>query len=101
MRTCNACCRHYIRATPSQGTRWYDGPRTTPSTLQMPFYNAVRATPYVKKALGAYYLSDATPIPAAVYRSWRNCKFIEEEGDVVFLKSPSADSTAKQQTRWD
>nr|ADV36122.1 omega-3 fatty acid desaturase [Mortierella alpina] len=53
---------------------------------QMPFYNAVEATKYLKAKLGKYYIFDDTPIAKALYRNWRECKFAEDEGDVVFYK---------------
>ncbi|KAG0298395.1 linoleoyl-CoA desaturase activity oriteub [Dissophora globulifera] len=54
---------------------------------QMPFYNAVEATKHLKAKLGKYYLQDDTPIAVALYRSWRTCKFVEDEGEVVFYKN--------------
>ncbi|KAG0086883.1 Acyl-lipid omega-3 desaturase [Podila epicladia] len=54
---------------------------------QMPFYNAVEATKYLKEKLGKYYIYDETPIVQALIRNWRECKFVEDEGDVVFYKS--------------
>ncbi|KAG0029781.1 linoleoyl-CoA desaturase activity protein [Podila clonocystis] len=54
---------------------------------QMPFYNAVEATKYLKKKLGKYYIYDETPIMQALIRNWTECKFVEDEGDVVFYKS--------------
>ena len=53
---------------------------------QMPFYNAIEATRYLKEKLGKYYLFDSTPIALALYRNWRACKFVEDEGDIVFYK---------------
>ncbi|KAG0032570.1 Acyl-lipid omega-3 desaturase [Podila clonocystis] len=53
---------------------------------QMPFYNAVEATKHLKAKLGKYYIFDETPIAKALYRNWRECKFVEDEGDVVFYK---------------
>ncbi|KAF9335756.1 hypothetical protein BG006_010737 [Podila minutissima] len=52
----------------------------------MPFYNAVEATKYLKK-LGKYYIYDETPIVQALIRNWRECKFVEDEGGIVFYKS--------------
>ncbi|KAI9291714.1 delta-12 fatty acid desaturase [Neoconidiobolus thromboides FSU 785] len=54
---------------------------------QMPFYNAIEATKYLKAKLGQYYLYDRTPLHLSLYRSARNCLFIEDEGDVLFYKS--------------
>lgn len=53
---------------------------------QMPFYNAVEATKYLKAKLGKYYIYDETPIAMALFRSWKECKFVEDEGDVLFYK---------------
>jgi omega-6 fatty acid desaturase (delta-12 desaturase) len=43
---------------------------------QMPFYNAIKATPYVKERIGKYYLSDNRPIAVCMWESFRKCKFI-------------------------
>ncbi|KAI9497792.1 delta-12 fatty acid desaturase [Zychaea mexicana] len=53
----------------------------------MPHYHAVEATHYIKKALGKHYQSDMTPIADALWQSWKQCRFVEDEGDVVFFKS--------------
>ncbi|KAG0003910.1 Fatty acid oxidation complex subunit alpha [Entomortierella chlamydospora] len=53
---------------------------------QMPFYHAEEATAALKKKLGQYYIYDDTPIAVACWRSFRECKFVEDEGDVVFYK---------------
>ena len=63
---------------------------------EVPFYHAQEATLHVKAALGAYYLSDHTPIPAACYRAFAACKFVEDTGDVVHYKTAAEfNSTAK------
>ncbi|KAF9299054.1 Delta(12)-fatty-acid desaturase [Mortierella antarctica] len=54
---------------------------------QMPFYNAVEATKYLKEKLGKYYIYDETPIVQALIRNWRECKFVEDEGDIVSYKN--------------
>ncbi|KAH8551139.1 delta-12 fatty acid desaturase [Umbelopsis sp. PMI_123] len=53
----------------------------------MPHYHAEEATRHIKKVLGKHYHFDSTPIPLALWRSWRNCRFVEDEGDVVFWKN--------------
>jgi omega-6 fatty acid desaturase (delta-12 desaturase) len=53
----------------------------------MPHYNAVKATHYIKKALGSHYHRDDTPIPIAAYRAQTLCRYIEDEGDVLFYKN--------------
>jgi hypothetical protein len=54
----------------------------------MPFYNAIEATKLIRSPdfLGPYYLRDDTPIPAALWRSWSLCRFVEDDGDIVFYK---------------
>ncbi|KAF9276402.1 Fatty acid oxidation complex subunit alpha [Mortierella alpina] len=53
---------------------------------QMPFYHAEEATHHLKKLLGEYYVYDPSPIVVAVWRSFRECRFVEDHGDVVFFK---------------
>ncbi|CAO3693410.1 unnamed protein product [Rhizopus stolonifer] len=52
----------------------------------MPHYHAEEATAHIKKALGKHYQSDNTPIPIALWKVWRNCRYVEDDGDVVFYK---------------
>ncbi|KAF0703425.1 hypothetical protein DYB37_005417 [Aphanomyces astaci] len=53
---------------------------------KMPFYNAAEATKAIVPLLGDYYLKDSTPIPFALWRSFSNCKFVEDTGNIVFYK---------------
>jgi len=53
---------------------------------QMPFYHAEEATKHLKKVLGPYYLSDDTPIWPALWRAWNKCRFVEDDGQIVFGK---------------
>lgn len=52
----------------------------------MPHYHAQEATQHIKKVLGKHYHSDNTPIGLALWRVWRECRFVEDDGDVVFYK---------------
>ncbi|CAG8725115.1 12174_t:CDS:2, partial [Dentiscutata heterogama] len=47
----------------------------------MPHYHAEEATIYLKKVLGSYYIFDNTPIFKALWRSYNQCRFIEDEGE--------------------
>lgn len=53
---------------------------------KMPFYHCVEATEAMKPILGKYYLRDETPIYSALWRAITRCKFVQNEGDVVFFK---------------
>ncbi|KAI9251036.1 delta-12-fatty acid desaturase [Phascolomyces articulosus] len=53
----------------------------------IPHYHAVEATKHIKKVLGKYYFFDDTPILTAFHKSWKQCRFVEDEGDVVFYKN--------------
>jgi len=54
---------------------------------QMPHYNAIKATPYLKEKLGEYYLYDRTPVFKALYRALKNCAFVEDTGDILFYRN--------------
>ncbi|KAI7867552.1 delta-12-fatty acid desaturase [Spinellus fusiger] len=54
---------------------------------RIPHYHTQEATHHIKKALGKHYCYDSTPIPQALYNTWRSCKFVEDEGDVRFFKN--------------
>lgn len=57
---------------------------------KMPWYHAQEATAAIRKAIGPYYLQDPTPVGAALYRAWSQCRFVEDEGGVVFYKNVAA-----------
>ena len=60
----------------------------------MPFYHAAEATQALRAKLGAYYLRDDTPVPEATWRAWKNCRFIEDEGDGPLFYKNAADHAA-------
>lgn len=53
----------------------------------MPFYHAEEATKHIKKVLGDYYMHDDTFFPLAAYRAMSECRFVDNEGPVVFYKA--------------
>lgn len=53
----------------------------------MPHYHAEEATVHIKKALGKHYQCDNTPFPIALWKVWKSCRFVEDDGDVVFFKN--------------
>ncbi|KAI9249322.1 delta-12-fatty acid desaturase [Sporodiniella umbellata] len=55
--------------------------------INIPHYHAEEATIHIKKALGKHYKRDNTPIYLALWNTWRQCKFVEDYGDVVFYKN--------------
>jgi omega-6 fatty acid desaturase (delta-12 desaturase) len=54
---------------------------------QMPHYNAIKATPYLKEKLGEYYLYDKTPVWKALIRAVGRCIFVEDTGDILFYRN--------------
>ncbi|CAG8654240.1 7552_t:CDS:2, partial [Scutellospora calospora] len=46
---------------------------------KMPHYHAEEATIHLKKVLGSYYIFDDTPIFKALWESYNQCRFIEDE----------------------
>ncbi|KAJ3825402.1 delta-12 fatty acid desaturase [Lentinula raphanica] len=53
----------------------------------IPFYNQPIATEYIKKILKEDYNYDSTNSFRALYRSFVECAFIEDEGNIVFFKN--------------
>lgn len=54
---------------------------------KMPFYHAQEATEALKKVLGPYYMKDNTPINRALWRSWKTCQYVDNDGDTVWYKN--------------
>ncbi|TFK19301.1 hypothetical protein FA15DRAFT_674566 [Coprinopsis marcescibilis] len=55
--------------------------------LKAPFYNGPEITKHLKKVLKDNYNYDSTPSFYALYRSFTQCLFIEDGGDIVFYKN--------------
>ena len=51
----------------------------------------------IRPLLGDAYNFDSTPILRALWRSFTQCIFVEEHGDVLFYKNN--DGVAKRQTK--
>ncbi|KAI0356910.1 delta-12 fatty acid desaturase protein [Trametes cingulata] len=60
----------------------------------IPFYNLPMAHAAIRPLLGSAHVYDSTPVFRALWRSFVNCLFVEEDGDVVFYKD--ATGTAKR-----
>jgi omega-6 fatty acid desaturase (delta-12 desaturase) len=54
--------------------------------LRAPFYNGPEITKAVKSVLKENYNYDSTPTFYALYRSFTQCLFIEDEGEIIFYK---------------
>ncbi|TRM69881.1 fatty acid desaturase-domain-containing protein [Schizophyllum amplum] len=54
--------------------------------IQAPFYNGPEITKAVKSILKDDYNYDSTPSFYALYRSFTQCQFVEDEGGIVFYK---------------
>ncbi|KAG7450490.1 uncharacterized protein BT62DRAFT_978594 [Guyanagaster necrorhizus] len=57
-----------------------------------PFYNGPAITQIVKNVLGPSYNYDSTPSFYALYRSFTQCLFVEEEGDIIFYKNKNGET---------
>ncbi|KAJ8082312.1 hypothetical protein PM082_008165 [Marasmius tenuissimus] len=53
----------------------------------IPFYNLPAVTEAIKPVLGDYYNYDSTGVLYALWRSFTQCVFVEDEGDVLFFKN--------------
>ncbi|KZO92532.1 putative delta-12 fatty acid desaturase [Calocera viscosa TUFC12733] len=54
---------------------------------KMPHYHAWEATRALKERLGPYYMESKDNMFKALWISYRDCKFVEDTGDVVFFKN--------------
>jgi omega-6 fatty acid desaturase (delta-12 desaturase) len=53
----------------------------------MPHYNAREATLALRQKFGEdVILRDSTPIITALFRSWNDCVFVEDDGDVLWWR---------------
>jgi len=53
---------------------------------QLPHYHAVEATKCVKRVLGKYYAFDDTFFLTALWNSWNNCEYIDDEDTIAYFK---------------
>ncbi|KAH8929558.1 hypothetical protein BT69DRAFT_1345739 [Atractiella rhizophila] len=56
------------------------------TSSKIPHYNAWAATEALKKRLGPYYQKSEENYWVSLWKSYNACKFVEDEGDVVFMK---------------
>ncbi|KAG5724863.1 Delta(12) fatty acid desaturase [Termitomyces sp. T112] len=55
--------------------------------IKAPFYNGPQITKAIKTVLKDDYNYDSTPTWYALYRSFTQCLFVEEEGNIIFYKN--------------
>ncbi|KAG6834999.1 hypothetical protein H0H93_005702 [Arthromyces matolae] len=55
--------------------------------IKAPFYNGPQITKAIKMVLKEDYNYDSTPTWYALYRSFTQCLFVEEDGDILFYKN--------------
>ncbi|KAJ7743780.1 fatty acid conjugase [Mycena metata] len=58
----------------------------------IPFYNQPLVTEHLKTVLGEHYNYDPTPCFRALYRSFTECAFVEDEGDIIFYKNQKGEA---------
>ncbi|KAI9144489.1 delta-12 desaturase [Paraphysoderma sedebokerense] len=57
----------------------------------MPHYHATEATNVLRKVLGEYYVFDHEGIAKSLWRSYRECQYVDDDGDVVFFRKGRGD----------
>ncbi|KAI4522092.1 hypothetical protein K525DRAFT_199621 [Schizophyllum commune Loenen D] len=58
----------------------------------IPFYNLPAATEAIKPVLGEYYNYDSTGVLKALWRSFTQCRFVEDDGAVLFFRNAYGDA---------
>lgn len=61
----------------------------------IPFYNGPELSQHVRKALGTDYNSDSTNTWRALYRSFTECQFVEDDGNIVMWKNRAGERLRK------
>jgi len=61
----------------------------------IPFWNGPELSKHVRKALGEDYNSDSTNTWRALYRSFTECQFVEDDGDIIFYKNSKGERVRK------
>jgi len=54
---------------------------------KIPHYNLRSATQSIKPVIGKFYKKSTDTTFEAMARVWKNCRFVPNEGDVVFYQS--------------
>ncbi|KAJ7598612.1 fatty acid desaturase-domain-containing protein [Mycena floridula] len=65
--------------------------------IRAPFYKGPEITKRIKAVLKDDYNYDSTPTFYALYRSFTQCLFIEDEGDIVFYKNKRGETAREVQ----
>ncbi|KAF8211714.1 delta-12 fatty acid desaturase [Mycena galopus ATCC 62051] len=58
----------------------------------IPFYNQPQVTEHLKTILKEHYNYDSTPCFRALYRSFTECSFVDDEGDIIFYRNQKGES---------
>lgn len=67
----------------------------------VPFYNLPQVTGAIKPVLGNYYNYDSTPALYALWRSFTNCIFVDDEGEVVFFRNRCGEALIESSVQSD
>ncbi|KAF8911392.1 fatty acid desaturase-domain-containing protein [Mucidula mucida] len=59
----------------------------------IPFYNLPQVTAAIKPVLGDYYNYDSTGVLRALWRSFTQCTFVDEEDEIVFFRNQYGQTT--------
>ncbi|KAH7916574.1 fatty acid desaturase-domain-containing protein [Hygrophoropsis aurantiaca] len=64
---------------------------------KMPFYHGREATQHLKAFLGPYYVSCDKPAFKALWDNYSKCKFVEDEGEILFYKDKQGRAVRRPQ----
>ncbi|KAI3615582.1 delta-12 fatty acid desaturase [Moniliophthora roreri] len=54
---------------------------------KMSWYNGEEATRHLRRVLGAHYLYSDEPVFAALWKSYNECQFVDDDVDILFYKN--------------
>ncbi|KAI0311933.1 fatty acid desaturase-domain-containing protein [Amylostereum chailletii] len=65
---------------------------------RMPWYNGAEATAHLKAFLGSQYLYSNKPVFNALWKSYNDCQFVEDEGTILFYRDRNGKSIRRAVT---
>ncbi|TEB24547.1 hypothetical protein FA13DRAFT_1638537 [Coprinellus micaceus] len=65
---------------------------------KMPFYHGAEATKYLRAFIGDHYVRYDAPVFKALWQTYNNCQFVDNEGDIVFYRDKKGRASRRPHT---
>lgn len=65
---------------------------------QMPWYHGAEATQHLAAFLGDHYMRSSEPVFKALWDTYNECQFVENEGDILFYRNKKGEAKRQSAT---